>query len=359
MIEILLLLIIMLLIVNLFFVFRFRINAKEEDNLEKISKQIGDLDMNQERLRREVDVKLENIHRAGQSQFREAREIISDISLRSDRLINSVSEKLNSLDKTNQKIADFSSQIRDLQDILRNPKQRGILGEYLLEQVLSNALPPSIFSMQYSFSDGSKVDAVIFLKDKILPIDSKFSLSNYEKILSSKDDRERVVLQREFLRDLKRRIDETSKYIKPDESTTDFAFMFIPSETIYYDLLDGVVGSLKNLSIIEYALKERKVIIVSPTTFLAYLQTVLQGLKSLEIEGNAKLIKKHVEKLSKHWYSFDVYMQKISKTLTVLVNHFNDAYLEFSKIDKDVMKITNRKEKNIINDIVDKPINLR
>jgi DNA recombination protein RmuC len=196
--------------------------------------------------------------------------------------------------------------------------------------------------MQYSFKDGNIVDAVVFVKDKIIPVDSKFSLENYEKLINCRDKEQKARLEKAFKADLKARIDETSKYIKPAEKTLDFAFMFIPSEAIYYDLLIGKVG-IVNRDLIEYAFKEKKVVIVSPTSFLAYLQTVLQGLRAMQIEESAQEIKKNVEKLGRHILSYDSYLQKLGNTLSSSVNHYNSAYKEFKKIDKDVTKISKKK----------------
>ena len=299
-----------------------------------------------------MEQNLERMHQAGQSQFREAREVISEITRKSDRLIDHVNRKLGDLDRTNQRIVDFSEQLRDLQDILRNPKQRGVLGEFILEHVLSNVLPPGTFQMQYAFSSGEIVDAVVFVKDKVIPIDSKFSLENYERMVNAGTNDNITALGQQFRQDLKKRIDETSKYIRPDENTTEFAFMFIPSEAIYYDLLVNKVG---DINMIEYAFRDRHVVIVSPTSFLAYLQTVLQGLRALEIEENAKHIKLRVEQLSKHWLAFEVYIQKLGKTLQTTVGHFNKAYSELGKVDRDVMRITQRTQQEIAVEHVDKP----
>src|SRR3990167_9471613 len=196
--------------------------------------------------------------------------------------------------------------------------------------------------MQYSFKDGDIVDAVIKIKDKVIPIDSKFSLENYNKILKEKNETKRLQLEKLFKQDLKNRIDETAKYIKPKEGTMDFAFMFIPAEGIYYDLLINQVGTLKTNThdLIEYAFKEKHVIIVSPTSFLAYLQTVMQGLRALQIEESAKEIRKRVEDLAKHLLAYDEYLKKLGTNLSTSVNSYNAAYREFNKIDKDVVKIT-------------------
>jgi DNA recombination protein RmuC len=239
---------------------------------------------------------------------------------------------------------------------LKNPKQRGVLGEYFLEETLKNVLPPNSYQMQYPFKDGTIVDAVVFVKEKIIPVDSKFSLENYERILATSNHEAREKLEKTFKQDLKNRIDETSKYIKPGEGTMDFAFMFIPSEAIYYDLLINKVGAVQvnTRDLIEYAFKEKHVIIVSPTSFLAYLQTVLQGLRAMQIEESAKEIKINVEKLGKHIIAYDDYIKKVGNALNTTVNHFNTAHREFKKIDKDVIKIAGGDSK-IEAMLIDKP----
>lgn len=256
--------------------------------------------------------------------------------------IKDITESLIRLDETNKQVVNFAGQLQNLQDILKNPKQRGVLGEYYLESVLKNVLPPDRYEMQYKFNNGEIVDAVIFLdKDKILPIDSKFSLENYNKIIEEKNPVEKEKLEKLFKQDLKNRIDETSKYIRPEEGTMEFAFMFIPSEAIYYDLLINQVGAVKasTKDLIEYAFQQKKVIIVSPTSFMAYLQTVLQGLRALQIEESAKEIKKRVEDLGKHLANYDQFMKKVGDTLQTTVNHYNNASKEFKKLDKDVLRI--------------------
>ena len=261
----------------------------------------------------------------------------------SAKIISEVTEKLTKLDETNKQVIGFAGQLQSLQNILTNPKQRGVLGEYYLETVLKNVLPPGRFQMQHKFTNGDIVDAVIFLdKNKILPIDSKFSLENYNKIINETSPAEKEKLEKLFKQDLKNRIDETSKYIRPNEDTTDFAFMFIPSEGIFYDLLINQVGAVKTstVDLIEYAFKQKKVIIVSPTTFMAYLQTVLQGLRALQIEESAKGIRKRVEDLSRHLVVYEEFMKKLGVNLSTTVNTYNSSYKELNKIDKDILRIT-------------------
>ena len=257
-------------------------------------------------------------------------------------IIQTITERLTTLDETNKQVLGFSEQLQSLENVLKNPKHRGVLGEYYLENVLKNVLPPDHYQMQYGFSDGDIVDAVVFVKDKIIPIDSKFSLENYNRIIEEKDPSQQEALQRDFKNGLKKRFDETSKYIKPNEGTMDFAFMFIPAEGIYYDLLINKVGALKvnTHDLIEYAFSQKHVIIVSPTSFFAYLQTVLQGLRALQIEESAKEIRQHVGQLNRHLISYEDYLKKMGNHLGTTVNMFNSSYKEFKKIDKDVVKIT-------------------
>jgi DNA recombination protein RmuC len=264
-------------------------------------------------------------------------------------IVKNVTERLTKLDETNRQVVGFADQLKSLQDILKNPKQRGILGEYYLETVLKNVLPPSSFQMQYSFSNGEIVDAVVFVdasagsahSKRIIPIDSKFSLDNYNRMLQSNDPLEKKRLETAFVNDLKLRIDETAKYVRPEEKTMDFAFMFIPSEAVYYDLLINKVGAItEDTNNLIYYAGKKKVIVVSPTSFLAYLQTVLQGLRNQKISEQAQTIIKEVERLGKHLFTYSEYMKRLGQHLDVTVSSYNKAGKELEKIDKDVVKLT-------------------
>ena len=261
----------------------------------------------------------------------------------SAKLVADVTERLAKLDETNRRVVDVADELKTLQNVLSNPKQRGGLGEYYLDVVLANVLPPHVYETQYGFKDGKIVDAIIKLdKKRILPIDSKFSLENYNRIIEENDKTLKAAHTKVFKADLKLRIDETAKYIRPNENTLDYAFMFIPSEAIYYDLLTNNVGTTGTSSrdLIEYAFVDKKVIIVSPTTLLAYLQTVMQGLKSLQIEEQAKDIQKRVGQLGKHLKAHETYMQKLGNSLGTTVGHFNTAHKELAKVDKDIVRIS-------------------
>ncbi len=260
----------------------------------------------------------------------------------SSRLISEVTRDLTELKESNKQVMSITDELKLLQNTLQNPKQRGVLGEYFLQSVLENVLPPERFKLQYRFADGEIVDAVILLdRGKLLSVDSKFSLENYNRLIEEKDKERQDALIRAIKTDLKNRIDETAKYIRPQEGTMDFAFMFIPSEAVYYDLLINKVGTLQTNArdLIEYAFRDKRVVIVSPTSFMAYLQTVLQGLRSLQIEDQAKEIQQRVGQLGQHLQAYDTLMQKLGSSLGTTVGHFNNAHKELKKIDKDVVKI--------------------
>jgi DNA recombination protein RmuC len=297
-------------------------------DLTELGRNVSDLRTN---LKDSMSESLEKNNLSMQRQLNQSAKLVADVTTR-----------LTKLDETNRRVVDVADELKTLQNVLANPKQRGVLGEYYLTQVLENVLPPDRWQSQYHFKNGEVVDAVIFLdKKKVLPIDSKFSLENYNRVIEEKDKTIKAQLVATFKTDLKKRIDETSKYIRPSENTMDFAFMFIPSEAIYYDLLINKVGAsgANARDLMEYAFVEKKVIITSPTSFMAYLQTVLQGLRSLQIEEQAKDIQKRVGQLGKHIASYDQYMQKLGSSLGTTVNHYNNAHKELGKIDKDVVKI--------------------
>jgi DNA recombination protein RmuC len=274
----------------------------------------------------------------------------------SARLIRDVTEGLTKLDETNRQVVSFADQLQSLQDILKNPKQRGILGEYYLETLLKNIMSPSDYQMQYTFANGDIVDAAVFIKDKIIPVDSKFSLDNYNRLVVEKEPTEKARLEKVFVNDLKNRIVETSKYILPAEGTMDFAFMFIPHEAIYYDLLMNSVGALRDEeeNLIQRAASKYKVIIVSPTSFLAYLQTVMQGLRGMEIEEKAKEIQKWVGELGKHLKAYEEHHVSMGNALSTAVNKYMFAGKEFKKMDKDVYRISGTSQ-GLESPLLDKP----
>lgn len=258
----------------------------------------------------------------------------------SAKIIRDVTQKLTELDKTNRQVGDIATELKSLQNVLQNPKQRGVLGEFYLEQILQNMLPPGSYKLQHKIAEGFIVDAAIIMDDKILPIDSKFSLENYNRMVEAKGDA-RSRLEKTFKEDLKKRIDETSKYIQPKKGTLDQALMFIPSEAIYYDLLANKVGAsgVSGRDLMQYAAVDKHVSIVGPSTLSAMLQIISQGLKNMEIQKDTELIRKNIEQLQKHLIAYDAYFKRLGNSLGATVGHYNSASKELGKIDKDIVKI--------------------
>ena len=276
------------------------------------------------------------------TQFGESQRLASDIR---DLVAKQLTEVAREQTKTNEATTRFmtiAEQLANLEKVLKHQKQRGNLGEASLELILGNILPPGSYKMQYEFPGGETVDAVVVTKEGVIPIDAKFSLDNYQRLVNAIDETQREELEKQFKNDLKLRIDECAKYVRPKDGTLPFAFMYIPAEAIYYDLLINEVGSVKvnTRNLIDYAYNEKKVIIVSPTTFAAYLQSVLYGFKAFKIEETAKDIAKNVEALGRHLKAYEDYYKKIGNSLSTTVNHFNAGSKELGKIDKDVLRIT-------------------
>lgn len=298
-------------------------------------------------LRETVDEKITGSNRdmsdAVKTQFSESQKLIQTINQQMTQQLMQVTKEISETKETNNKVFELAGQLSDLEKVLKNQKTRGNLGEMGLELILSNILSPVNYQMQYLFNDGKIVDAIIKTEgDKFIPVDAKFSLDNYRRLVDETDETKRLELEKAFKTDLKKRIDETAQYIRPSEGTLPFAFMFIPAEGIYYDLLVNEVGAVKanTRNLIDYAYNDKKVIIVSPTTFSAYLQSVLYGFKAFQIEKSAVEIQKNVQKLGRHLVAYSEVFEKIGNTLGTTVNHYNKASNELSKIDKDITKIT-------------------
>lgn len=311
-------------------------------DLSEINKSMGAL---KDGLQKQLTEQMGNSNKQMQAQFAASAKIIADVT-----------QKLTELDRTNKSVGDVANELKMLQSVLQNPKQRGVLGEYYLDQILKNLLPPGAYELQYKMGPGLTVDAVVKLDDKLLPIDSKFSLENYNRLLDCKPE-DKAGLERAFKEDLKRRIDETAKYIQPSKGTLDQALMFIPSEAIYYDLLANKVGAagVSGRNLMQYAAKDKKVTIVGPSTLSAMLQVIVQGLRSIEIQKDTDKIRKNIEQLSKHLIAHNGYMQKLGNSLGTTVGHFNTTYKELGKIDKDIVKIADT-EPTVEPVLIDRPV---
>lgn len=298
--------------------------------------------------RKEVEEKLDTMHDRLVTNLKESSSTLQNHFQHTTGIIKDVTERLTKLDETNKQVLGFSTQLQSLENILKNPKQRGILGEYWLESLLGQVLPSGQYQMQYQLGIDEKTgqtlipDAVIFVKEMLIPIDAKFSLENYNRISQELDAERRESLEREFKTDVKLRIDETSKYIQTEKGTTNFAFMFVPAEGVYHNLISDSVGTVKvnSRNLIEYAF-EKGVMIVSPTSFFAYLQTVMLGLKALQIEESVKDIQKQAEQLMRHMKAYEDHHNKLGKHLETTVRAYTSSSGELKKIDKDIYRITN------------------
>lgn len=349
----LLLILLIALIIGLFvYLFLQRRQGNSSDAMQLLQNQMNQLtSMQNEKLDRtmsEIDDRLREQNQAlnmqlqlsstsQQKQFQASQENWKEFS----KNLQNISVEVTKVSETGKNIQGFAEQLQSLENILRNPKQRGVLGEYFLESVLKNVLPPDAYKIQHKFKDGEIVDALIITREKNIPVDAKFSLENYNKVLNATSESDKQKFDKLFRQDLKNRIDETSKYIRPEEGTLDFAFMFIPADGLYYDLLTQKVGtiSVASQNLIEYAFK-KKVMIVSPTTLFAYLQTVLQGLRALKIEQSAEQIQKNVAVLQKHLVSYEEYFTRLGSNLERTVSSYNSASDELRKVDKDLIVIT-------------------
>lgn len=331
-----------------------QLNNSLRQEIQEIRKEVGE---NSEKSRQEIEKKLTDINK-GMYAFQESsKEDMQKQFESSNKVIKEVTSELEKIKGTNEQVLGFANQMKTLEKILSNQKQRGILGEIQLENLLSNVLPPELFSMQYNFNSGEMVDAIVKVGEFIIPIDAKFSLDNYNKMIESEDKLEIENLEKAFKEDIKKRIDETSKYIRPTEKTTDYAYMFIPADGLYQDLLNSRVGTLKinSKDLVSYAYT-KKVMIVSPMSLFPMLQITVKALHNMKVERSIEDIQKNIEKLSNHMNAYKDAHDSLGKTIRTVVNHFNKSSKEFNKIDKDIIKISSGKNSiGFEEDILDTP----
>ena len=363
--ESIIIIVLCLIVIALIFVVFKKNNGSDSDviiqlsnnlsnQIQDIRKEIND---NSEKSRLEIESKLKVINKEISDFQISSKSSMQKQFADSNKIIKDVTNELAKIKGTNEQVLSFANQMKSLEKILGNQKQRGIFGEIQLENLLSNVLPPEIFQMQYSFKSGEIVDAIIKVNENIIPIDAKFSLDNYNRMIESNDEGEIKILEKKFKEDIKSRIDETSKYIKPQEKTLDYAFMFIPADGLYQDLLNSRVGSLKINSneLVTYAYL-KKVMIVSPMSLFPMLQITMKALNNLKFEKEIDTVIKNVRNLSNHLASYQLYHDKLGNTLKTVVNHYNKSSDEFGKIDKDISRISSGKIKlNIENNDIEKP----
>jgi DNA recombination protein RmuC len=269
----------------------------------------------------------ERLNQMNQS-LQEANKIIGQNLGSATSAFGSVKEQLGKLEETNKQIISISKDISSLQDLLRAPKFRGAMGETLLENLLSQVLPKEHYETQYRFKSADAVDAVIRLGERLVPVDAKFSLENFQKMLDAGDEPTKESFRKKFIQDVKNRINEiAAKYILPAENTYDFALMYIPAENVYYEVI------IKE-DIFSYSMS-KKVIPVSPNTFYAYLQVICLGLRGLKVEENAKMILKSLGGLS-------IETDKLKEDFDILGNHLLNANTKYADAQKHLDKVSVR-----------------
>lgn len=252
-------------------------------------------------------------------------------------VIKEVSRQLGQLSEKTQQLSDIGKDISSLQDILRSPKLRGNMGELFLGDLLAQILPPEHYQLQYTFQDGGKVDAVIRLQAGLVPVDAKFPLENFQRLVKTESPEEKKALRRAFLQDVKKHVDAiATKYIRTDEGTFDFALMYIPAENVYYETIikDDELGA--DGALFGYALT-RRVIPVSPNSFYAYLQTVLLGLKGLRVEESAREIINHLARLNQEFDRF-------SESFRLVGDHLENALKKYEEAQKRLLKVEGKME---------------
>jgi DNA recombination protein RmuC len=259
--------------------------------------------------------------------------------------LQNVHKQLSVLDSNAQQIFNVGKDIASLQDILQAPKLRGGLGEYLLEELLAQVLPARSYAIQHTFKGNETVDAIIRLESGMVPIDAKFPLENFRRLAESEDDAEKH--RKQFLRDVKKHIDAiATKYIRPDEGTFDFALMYIPAENVYYEVIIRDENENDDKSVFHHALA-KKVIPVSPASFYAYLQTVLLGLKGLQVEQNARGIMDHLSRLRRDFGSFEEDFRILGSHLDNAHSKYGDSKNRLNKINAKVEEMDRLKEADV------------
>ena len=260
----------------------------------------------------------------------------------SNRIIGDIHTKLGTLETTAKNIQDIGKDISSLQNILQAPKLRGNLGEYLLEELLKQIFPAANYESKYSFKNGTQVDAIIKLGGFIVPIDSKFPLESYQRFIEADNDEDKKNSKKEFISSVRKRIDETAKYINPAEGTSDFAMMYIPAENVFYEAVINDSFTNKEYELLNYAMS-KYVIPVSPNSFYAYLMMVLIGLKGLKIEQEAKTILGELSLVQDKFRKFYSDYSLVRKHLSNAVGKYDDSAKGAEKLNDQIGRITGRK----------------
>ncbi len=293
------------------------IGKVSKDILAEVNNQISDM-------RRDLNDRLKETSQA----ITETHKTVGNRLDNATKIYGDVANTLGKLQEANQQLLEVGRSIAGLQELLRAPKFRGELGEDMLENILAQVLPKEYYQLQYRFRTGETVDAVIRLAGHLVPVDSKFSMENFQKMMAQDNENERNMYRKNFIRDVKKRIDEVaSKYILPDEGTFDFALMYIYAEGVYYETI------IKE-DLLKYAL-QKKVIPVSPNTFYAYLQVICLGLRGMKIESN---IKRVIDSLSR----LQIDLGKFKEDFRVMGGHLRNAATKYEEADRKLERFSDK-----------------
>lgn len=248
------------------------------------------------------------------------------------RIFGDVRERLGELAQRTRDIEDVGRNISSLQDLLRAPKFRGCFGELLLERLLADVLPYGAYSLQHRFLDGRTVDAVVRIGSKLVPVDSKFPLEDFERMTRVEAEEERRLLRQNFVRNIKKHVDDVSKYILPDEGTFDFALMYIPAENVYYESVINGAQSAEVGGVYSYSLQKR-VVPVSPNSLYAYLQVIVLGLKGLRFEKAAHEIMGYIGRLQEDLKDFEQDYEVIGGHLRHAASKYESASRKLDRFE--------------------------
>ncbi|HRY28912.1 MAG TPA: DNA recombination protein RmuC [Elusimicrobiota bacterium] len=302
---------------------------------ETLSGQTQNVNQQLHQVTTQVSQRLENIS----SQMMTSQKSVGERLDNAARVVSEVQKSLGTLGQAAERIFDVGKDIAGLQEILRAPKMRGGLGEFFLGDLLSQILPTRHYELQHAFKNGGVVDAVVRLGGKLVPVDAKFPLENFRKVMDAKTDEERKPLKKKLAGDVKKHIDDIAdKYILPDEDTYDFALMYVPAENVYYEIIVKDEDSEEGKSLAEYALK-RRVIPVSPNSFYAYLQAIILGLRGFEIEENAKVIMENLARLQGDFHRFREDFDVLGGHVSKVKGKYDDAEKRLERFQEKLASI--------------------
>jgi DNA recombination protein RmuC len=317
-----------------------------QQQMDGLRQQLGDsLNNSTQQVNQQIAQLTSQINQQLFSVTKQMQETTGQIGTRLDtaaKVIKDVSQNLGELSKASERIFDVGKDIAKLQEILRAPKARGLLGELFLGELLGQIIPQEYYQLQFRFKTGDIVDAVVFLGPRLVPIDAKFPLDNFRKMIEGETDEDRKPLRRQFVRDVKKHIDDVArKYILPDEGTFDFALLYIPAENVYYET---IIKDETEESIASYAL-QKKVIPVSPNSFYPYLQTILLGLRGFEIEKRAKEILENLQRLNIDFGKFKEDFETVGKHIVNARNKYEEAEKRLGRFEDKLGSVAIAQEK--------------